>query len=72
MSSDNQPLVTIAVPVYKRMHFLPNALRSVAAQDYPNIELLVSDNGENGPELQDLVSEHYPRPFSLQRPSGVH
>ena len=67
MSSDNRPLVTIAVPVYKRMHFLPNALRSVAAQDYPNIELLVSDNGENGPELQDLVSEHYPRPFSLRR-----
>jgi len=63
----NRPLVTIAVPLYKRMQFLPNALRSVAAQDYPNLELLVSDNGENGPELRELVAEHYPHPFSLRR-----
>jgi glycosyltransferase involved in cell wall biosynthesis len=59
--------VTIGVPVFKRLSLLPSALRSVAAQDYPDIELLVSDNGENGPELEDLVREHYPRPFRMRR-----
>ena len=30
---------TIAIPVYKRLDYLIDALRSVAMQDYPNIEL---------------------------------
>lgn len=71
------PTVTVAIPVYKRLNYLPGALRSVLAQDYPNIDLLVSDNGENGPELRDLVAEHYPRPFRFRRnprtvPIGEH
>ncbi|NNJ09092.1 glycosyltransferase [Chloroflexales bacterium ZM16-3] len=61
------PVVTIAIPVYKRLHYLPGALRSVLAQDYPVIDLLVSDNGENGPELPALVAEHYPRPHRFRR-----
>lgn len=65
--SPSRPVVTIAVPLHKRLHFLPDALRSVAAQDYPAIELLISDNGLNGPELRRLVEEHYPRPYSFRR-----
>jgi hypothetical protein len=67
MTSAKQPLVTIAVPLHKRMRFLPYALRSIAAQDYPEIELLVSDNGLNGPELPALVEEHYPKPYTFRR-----
>jgi glycosyltransferase involved in cell wall biosynthesis len=67
MTTEPTASVTVAIPVYKRMDFLPNALRSVAEQDYPNLELLISDNGENGPELSDLVAEHYPHPFTLRR-----
>lgn len=67
IASSHRPLVTIAVPLYKRMHFLPEVLESVAGQDYRNIELLVSDNGENGPELRELVERHYPRPFTFRR-----
>lgn len=59
--------VTVGIPVYKRLEYLPSALRSVAAQEYPDLELLVSDNGENGPELEALVREHYPRPFRMRR-----
>ena len=61
------PIVTVAIPVYKRLDYLPGALRSVAAQDYSEIDLLVSDNGLNGPELRELVERHYPRPFRLRR-----
>jgi GT2 family glycosyltransferase len=67
MSSATRPLVTIAVPLHKRLHFLPDVLQSVAAQDYPEIELLISDNGLNGPELRQLVEQHYPRPYAFRR-----
>lgn len=41
-------LVTIGVPIYERLQHLPRVLEIAASQDYSNIELLVSDNGENG------------------------
>jgi glycosyltransferase involved in cell wall biosynthesis len=67
MTEAAQPLVTVAVPLYKRMRFLPIVLKSVAEQDYPEIELLVSDNGENGPEIREMVRSHYTRPFTFRR-----
>ncbi|NTU78062.1 MAG: glycosyltransferase family 2 protein [Chloroflexales bacterium] len=61
------PLVTVAIPVYKRLNYLPGALRSVAAQDYPHIELIVSDNGENGDIVEATVAAHYSGPFTVRR-----
>jgi glycosyltransferase involved in cell wall biosynthesis len=61
------PLVTIGVPIYKRLETLPRALASVAAQDHPSIELIVSDNGANGQVLEDIVRASYPRPFRVRR-----
>lgn len=40
----NPPLVSVGVPVYNGEKFLAEALRSVLAQDYPNLELIVCDN----------------------------
>jgi glycosyltransferase involved in cell wall biosynthesis len=54
--------VTIAIPVYKRLEYLPHVLRVVAAQDHPDIELIVSDNGMNGGRVREIVSQHYPGP----------
>lgn len=67
MTNATAPTVTIGIPVFKRLRFLPGALRSVADQDYAEIDLLVSDNGENGPEVEELVASHYPRPFRMRR-----
>lgn len=40
------PLVTIAIPTYNRAaSYLPEALGSALAQDYPNLEIIVADNG---------------------------
>ena len=69
--------VTIATPVYTRLEYLPVVLGSVAQQDYEDIDLLISDNGMNGPELEELVRRHYPGPFRLRRneetvPMSVH
>jgi glycosyltransferase involved in cell wall biosynthesis len=65
-------LVTIGVPVYKRLDYLPHVLRIVQEQDYPAIDLLVSDNGMNGTKVRDLVAAHYTRPFRFrQNPATV-
>ena len=58
--------VTIAIPVYKRLGLLCNALKCVRDQDYPHIDLLVSDNGGNGETLRTLVESHYPGPYRLR------
>lgn len=43
-SGENRPLVTVGIPVYNGAHRLAEALESVLAQDYGNIELVISDN----------------------------
>lgn len=60
-------VVTIALPVYKRLDYLVDALQSVAAQDYQHIELIVSDNGENGTHVRELAEKWYPRPFRFRQ-----
>ena len=73
MTSDaTAKLVTIGVPIYRRLEYLPNALRIVEAQDYPNVELLVSDNGVHGSKVRDMVQAQYSRPFRFRsNPSTV-
>lgn len=66
------PLVTVGVLVYKRLEYVAQAIRSVAAQDYPNIELIVSDNGPNGEQVAAIARANYPRPFVFrQNPTSV-
>lgn len=39
-----QPLVTIGIPVYNGARHIEQALDSVLAQDYANLEIIISDN----------------------------
>jgi glycosyltransferase involved in cell wall biosynthesis len=65
-------MVTIGIPMYKRLEYLPAVLRVVAAQDYPNIDLLISDNGMNGTVIPDVVAKHYSKPYRFrQNPSTI-
>lgn len=59
-------LVTIAIPVYRRLGYLAGVLHSVASQDYAQIDVLVSDNGTNGPELREIVEKHLNRPYRFR------
>lgn len=66
-ASPSPKLVTIGLPLYRRLDFLPAALASVAAQDYPHIELLISDNGQNPDTVRDLIDQHYSKPYTFRR-----
>ncbi|WP_174865317.1 glycosyltransferase [Pectobacterium polaris] len=44
---NQQPLVSIVIPAYKPT-FFEEALQSACKQDYPNIEIIVSDDNTNG------------------------
>ena len=54
-------LVTVGIPIYKRLEYLPSVLKIVGWQDYPNVELIVSDNGMNGPAVREIVDRYYSR-----------
>lgn len=41
------PLVSIGLPVYNGENYLDQAIESVLNQSYPNLELIISDNGSD-------------------------
>jgi alpha-1,3-rhamnosyltransferase len=41
----NPPLVSVIMPAYNHARFVRDAIRSVARQTYPNVELIVLDDG---------------------------
>ncbi len=55
--SEALPLVSVVIPCYKQAHFLGEALDSVRAQTYPNIECIVVDDGS--PDDTAAVVERY-------------
>lgn len=60
-------VVSIVIPIYRRLHYLPGVLQAVARQDYPHIDLIVSDNGGIGEQAKPIIDEHYPRPYRLRK-----
>lgn len=42
---DSFPLITVIVPVYNIMEYLPRCVRSITAQTYPNLEIILVDDG---------------------------
>lgn len=39
-----RPLVSVLLPTYHYARYLPEAIESVLAQDYPNLEIIISDD----------------------------
>lgn len=48
-------LVSVVIPVYNRVDFIEETIRSVITQDYPSIELIVVDDGSTDGSYQLLL-----------------
>ncbi|MFD0864106.1 glycosyltransferase family 2 protein [Sungkyunkwania multivorans] len=53
----NKPLVSIIIPTYDRLALLEKTLRSVLDQSYPNMEVIVVDDGTPGDENEKLCEQ---------------
>jgi glycosyltransferase involved in cell wall biosynthesis len=46
------PLMTIGIPVFNEERFIDSALASLRSQDYPNLEIVISDNASTDRTLE--------------------
>ena len=42
---DTQPLITVIVPVYNIMEYLPRCVHSITAQTYKDLQIILVDDG---------------------------
>lgn len=59
MESSGRPLVSIGVPVFNGESGLGRCLEALLHQDYPNLEIIVSDNAST--DATCSIAEHYAR-----------
>ena len=69
---DNQPLVSIIVPVYKVEKYLRTCLDSIIAQSYQNWEAILVDDGspDNCPAIIDEYASREARMRTVHRENG--
>ena len=68
-----QPLVSIGIPTYNRARLLERAIESVLAQDYANIEVILSDNASDDStrELSEVICRRDPRVRYIRQESNI-
>ena len=67
------PRVSVIMPSYNHAHYIERAIRSVVGQSYPNIELIVVDDGsrDGSPELLQRLSAELGFTLIIQPNAGV-
>jgi len=55
MPDNDSPLISCIMPTHNRRKFVPHAIRYFLRQEYPNMELIILDDGSD--PVQDLVPE---------------
>jgi len=66
------PLVSIIVPIYKVEKYLNECVDSLLSQTYPNIELILVDDGspDKCPQICDSYAEKYSNIRAIHKPNG--
>ena len=65
------PLVSIVIPVYNGSNFIIDAIGSAFAQTYPNIEIIViNDGSDDGGETERIVKQYGDRVIYIAKQNG--
>ncbi len=71
---DNSPLVSVIAICYNQEEYVLETLNSIKAQTYPNIELIISDDGStDGTKaiVKKWIDENYPSARFICHPSNM-
>lgn len=62
INMNDKPLVSVCIPSYNHAQYLPYCIESVLSQTYPNIELIIVDDGskDNSLEIAQNYAAKYP------------
>lgn len=68
-----KPWVSVICTSFEQQHYVEQALQSVVAQDYPNVELIVIDNGSTDDSAKRIAAfvERYPATQFIQNSVNV-
>jgi glycosyltransferase involved in cell wall biosynthesis len=69
MPSENNPLVSVIIPVYNGTNYLREAIESVLAQTYTNYEILVVDDGSTD-ATWDIIQSYGARVRGIRKENG--
>lgn len=67
---ENRPLVSIALATFNGERYLEELLDSIEQQSYPNLELVIADDGSSDRTLSLLKDRQWKRPCRILRPAG--
>ena len=71
-NNSNEPLVSVIVPNYNRLEFLPIAINSLVNQTYGNIEIIViNDGGQSCKEIIDSFQDDRIKYFEHDKNMGL-
>lgn len=67
MNNKSTPLVSIAIITYNSANFIANAIDSALAQDYPNVEIIISDDAstDSTQKIIQAYIDQYPDKIKL-------
>src|ERR1043166_4498532 len=68
--SKERPLVSVIIPMRNGVAFLPQAVASIEAQNYPALDIVVVDDGSDDDVQAVLRRLHMPIRYVRQEPSG--
>ncbi len=65
-----EPLVSVILPVYNECRFLQKAIESIIDQSYPNIEIIVVNDGSTNPEVEKICLQYIDKILYLTKENG--